>query len=150
VELPDLINMHIPSGTNATGMQYLIRWYAMTTAGKEIEKEYTFHNFQGGWYLSLSSQWAHRVAVVQQGNLFEFYLWDELFQESQMMMSIYLLTGENREEQATVNNRFVLHRSDGAIYAASLEVASASCGITPDFLIKSFHLIRQDWKNGET
>lgn len=150
VELPDLINMHIPPGTNATSMQYLIRWYAMTTGGKEIEKKYTFHNFQGGWYLTLGSQWAHRVAVVQQGNTYEFYLWDELFQSSQKMMTVYVLTGEKREAQAATNNRFVLHRSDTVIYAANLEVASASCGITQDSLIKSFYLIQQHWKNGET
>jgi hypothetical protein len=150
VELPDLINMHIPSGTNATGMQYLIRWYAMTNAGKEVEKQYTFHNFLGGWYLTLDSQWAHRVAVVQQGNIYEFYLWDELFRTSQKMMTVFMLTGENREQQATSQNRFVLHRSDSIIYAANLEVASASCGITQDSLTKSFNLIHQDWKNGET
>lgn len=150
VELPNLINMHIPEGTNATEMQYLIRWYAMNTGGEEIEKKYTFHNFQGGWYLTLGSQWAYRVAVVQQGSVYEFYLWDDLFQTSQKMMTIYVLTGENREAQATSNNRFVLYKSDTVVYAANLEVASASCGITQDSLTKSFHLIQQDWKNGET
>ncbi len=150
VELPALINMHIPAGTNATGMQYLIRWYAMTSEGKEVEKKYTFHNFQSGWYLTLNSQWAHRVAVVQQGNLYEFYLWDELFQSAQKMMTVYMLTGEDRETQAASDNRFVLYKSDSVIYAADLEVASASCGITRDTLIKSFYLIHQDWKNGET
>lgn len=150
VELPALINMHIPEGTNATSMQYLLRWYAMTVEGKEIEKKYTFHNFQGGWYLTLDSQWAHRVAVVQQGSVYEFYLWDELFQTSQKMMTIYMLTGNNRQEQATVNHRFVLYQTDSVVYAAELEVASAACGLTPDTLPKSFYLIHQDWKNGET
>ena len=150
VELPALINMHIPAGTNATSMQYLIRWYAMTTTGKEVEKKYTFHNFQGGWYITLNSEWAHRVAVVQQGNTYEFYLWDALFQSAQKMMTIYMLTGDDREAQAITDNRFVLHREDSVIYAANLEVASASCGITRDTLLKSFYLIHQDWKNGET
>lgn len=150
VELPALINMHIPAGTNATSMQYLIRWYAMNASGEEIEKKYTFHNFQGGWYLTLNSEWAHRVAVVQQGNTYEFYLWDELFQSSQKMMTIFVLTGDDREEQAVSDNRFVLHRTDSVLYAANLEVASASCGIAQDTLLKSFYLIHQDWKNGET
>ena len=150
VELPDLITMRSPVDLNIATMQYLIRWYAMTSAGDEVDKAYTYHNFQGGWYMTLDSRWASRVAVVQRGNAYEFFVWDEGFVEAQKLATVYALTGSDREELALQNNRFVLYKSDTVVYAAGLDVSSAAYGITQNTLIKSFHLIHQDWKTGET
>lgn len=150
VELPDLITMRSPVDLNIATMQYLIRWYAMTATGDEVDKAYTYHNFQGGWYMTLDSGWASRVAVVQRGNAYEFFVWDEGFIEAQKLATVYALTGTDREEQALRNNRFVLYKSDTEVYAAGLDVSSAAYGITQDTLTKSFHLIHQDWKTGET
>ena len=150
VELPDLITMNIPHGVSPSELQYLIRWYAMTQQGDEVEKKFTYHNFQGGWYLTLESEWAQRLAVLQQGNSYEFYIWNENFSLCRKMFTVYALTGDHRDEEATANNRFVLYKGDQVTYAANLEVASAAYSITQDTLTKSFHLIHQDWKNGET
>ena len=150
VELPNLITMDLPHGASESNMQYLIRWYAMTREGDEVEKKFTYHNFQGGWYLTLESQWAKQLAVLQRGNSFDFYVWNENFTLCRKMLTVYVLTGENRDEEATQNNRFVLYKGDQVTYAANLEVASAAYNITQDTLMKSFHLIHQDWKNGET
>lgn len=150
VELPDLINMRLPYGVGSSNMQYLIRWYAMTLEGDEVEKKFTYHNFQSGWYLTLESDWAQRLAVLQQGNAYEFHIWNEAFSSCQKMLTIYALTGDDRDEQANQQNRFVLYKGDNVTYAANLEVASAAYHITQDTLMKSFHLIHQDWKNGET
>ena len=150
VELPDLINMRSPMDLNIATMQYLIRWYAMTATGGEVEKAYTYHNFQGGWYMTLNSSWAPRVAVLQQGSAYEFYVWDDEFSSAQKLLTVYTLTGSDREEQAMLDNRFVLYKSDAVVYAANLDVSSAAYGLTQDTLIKCFHLIHQDWKTGET
>ena len=150
VELPNLITMYSPGDINIAEQQYLIRWYAMTGAGAEVDKGYTYHNFQSGWYLNLDSRWAPRVAVLQKGNAYDFYLWDENFQDAQKLLTIYALTGNDRDEQAVADTRFVLFKGDSTVYAANLEVPSASFDITQDALIESFHLIHQDWKTGET
>lgn len=150
VELPDLINMQVPEEIAPSNSQYLIRWYAMAVDGTEVEKMYTFHNFQSGWYMALDSSWASRLVVFQQGNTYEFCLWDENFESTERVMTIFALTGEARDEQAVENNRFVIYKADNVTYAANLEVASAAYRITQDTLIKSFRLIQQDWKNGET
>lgn len=150
VELPDLITMHSPGPVNIADQQYLIRWYAMTAAGAEVDKGYTYHNFQGGWYLALPSELAPYVAVLQMGSGYEFYLWNEDFVEAQKLLTVYALTSEDRDEQAGVDNRFALYKGDNVIYAAKLEGASAACGITRESLIESFSLIHQDWKTGET
>lgn len=150
VELPALNTMKLPFGATADEWQYVIRWYAMTDDGKEFDKKYTYHNFRDGWYITLESEWASRVAVIQQGNIFEFYIWDDMYLSADKVMTVYMLTGDNRGEESVKNNRFVLYKADTVTYAANLEVASAAYHISQDTLQKSFHLIHHDWKNGET
>jgi hypothetical protein len=122
----------------------------MTSDGDEIDKRYTYHNFLGGWYLTLDSSWANRLAVIQQGNVYEFYIWDEAYSTAVKIMTIFALTGEDRDEEAIKQNRVVLYAGETVTYAVNLEVASAAYHITQDTLQKSFHLIHHDWKNGET
>lgn len=150
LELPDLIAMEIPEGDGAGQRQHLIRWYAMNADGSEADRMYTYHNFAGGWYVELSSEIASRIAAVQRGSSYEFYLWDESFQKAEKLMTIHVLTGNKREEQAVSNNRFVLNRTDSAVYAAELEVASGAYGMSRDGLIESFRLIVEKWYTGET
>ena len=108
LELPDLIAMRIPDGDGAGQRQHLIRWYAMNSDGTEDDRMYTYHNFAGGWYVKLNGEIASRIAAVQRGSSYEFYLWDETFQKAEKLMTIHALTGSTREEQAASNNRFVL------------------------------------------
>lgn len=150
LELPDLISMKLPEQTNSDTSQYLIRWYAMTSTGAEVDKLYTYHNYVGGWYLQLPNEISYRFTVAQKGNSYEFSLWNEYFSQSEKLMTIYVLTGQKREEQAVADNRFVLYRTDSTIYAADLEVASAAYGMTRESLSASFRLIIQDWNTGVT
>ena len=148
LELPSLITMRTRNRGEAP--HYLIRWYAMTLDGGEVDKMYTFHNFDGGWYVRLDGIWASRVMVSQNGGTYDFFLWDEEFEKNEKIMTVFALTGSSRDEAAVEDNRFVLYRTDGVLYAAKLETAAEACGITQETLTGSFHLIHQDWKTGET
>lgn len=150
LELPDLITMRMPEGDGESQSQHLIRWYAMNSNGSEANRKYTYHNYAGSWYVELDGSIAPRIAAVQRGSSYEFYLWDETFETSQKLMTIHALTGSKREEQAVLNNRFVLLRTDSVVYAAELEVVSGAYGMSREGLINSFHLIVQDWNTGET
>lgn len=150
VELPFLIGMFSRSGEPSGDRQELIRWYAMRSDGEQIDKLYTYHNFVGGWYLELDSDIASRIVVKQRGNTYDFYLWDEQYQYEQPVMSIYALSGQNREELSREDGRFLLYKTDTVTYAATLKTAAASCEITEESLLRAFHLIQQEWKTGET
>ena len=150
VELPSLINMEPLTGRSLDTSQNLIRWYAMTIDGGEVDKLYTYHNFVGGWYLEMDKEWASRITVVQRGNDYSFYLWDTDKQTTEKIMTVSALTGQNRQEQSTSGNHFVLYSAETVIYTARLEDAAAQYNITPEGMIRNFHLIRQDWKTGET
>ena len=154
MELPDLIPMR-PVRPSLPELQYLIRWYTMTIAGLEVDKLYTYHDFDGKWYFTLDQEWARRVSVIKSKAVrdetqFDFYIWDESWENPTKVLSIFILNGENRIEAASQHNRFILHKTDMAVYAAKLEGASASYAITQELVESCFHMIHMDWKTGET
>lgn len=150
LELPSLITMRSADPDSESASQNIIRWYAMNSDGAEVDKMYTYHSLVGGWYLKLDKNLAARYHVEQKGSSYEFSLWNEDFTDTEKLLTIYALTGQKREEQAVADNRFILYRGESTVYAANLEVASSGYGLTQDVLIKSFSLILQDWKTGET
>ena len=150
LELPNLLEMKMPEDAVNAEDRHLIRWYSVTTQGSAVTKMYTYHNFVGSWYLSLDPAVAERITVSKQGNSYMFSIWNEDYTEFQTLMTVYVLTGQKREEQATTGNRFVLRRTDTTVYAATLEVVSAEYGMSQQSLINDFHLIRQEWNNGIT
>ena len=150
VELPFLISMIPLSDTSRKDSHQLIRWYAMMPDGGEADKMFTYHDFVGGWYLQLNSAWASRLTVVDIGNQYEFYIWDEEYSSCAKIMTVYAFSGQNREEQALTDGRFMLHKTDSIVYAARLEEEAASYGINQESAVYSFRLIQEDWKTGET
>lgn len=150
LELPDLITMQPLYWDWDIEMQYLIRWYAVDIDGREVDKMYSFHNYVGGWYVQLDNAWADRVNVEQEDNAYCFYAWDDGHENAALLFKVYTFTGSDRETQAAADGRFALYRTEGAVYAASLEEAAEAFGITEETLINSFQLIHQDWKTGET
>ena len=150
LELPDLIDMKPVENAWMASNQKLIRWYAMDLNGEEVEKMHTFHNFDGGWYLQLDKFLTPRISVIQKDNSFVFYLWDESFQNTEVLMTIYTMTGVDREEVAASQSYYVLHKAEGVLYAVETEEIAMDLGFIPELLAESFHLIQMDWKNGET
>lgn len=150
LELPQLIEMRLPDNAVSNDSQHLIHWYALNSNGRPVTKRYTYHNYLNGWYLQLQKQQAPYMTVSHQGSSYVFSIWNEDFTELEPLMTIYSLTGQKREEQAVIDNRFVLHRTESTVYAASLEVTAAQYGMSQQSLINSFSMIEQRWNAGES
>lgn len=150
VEIPSTITMKPLSLWENEAEKYFLRWYSLDDNGWEYNKLFTFHNFVGGWYLQLHSDWASRITVEQDSGVYRFYLWDESYQVATSLFNLYVFTGGNRDEEAVRDGRFALYRAEGVAYAASLQAAAKEYDITEDYLKESFRLIRQDWQTGET
>lgn len=148
LELPRLISLAAPAGAESDEDQYVIQWFALNSDGSTVDKLYTYHNFVGGWYLQIDPGIAGDLTAAQRGNSYEFGLWDAKNEQGQKLMTLYVLTGQRREEQAVEDNRFIVYKNDSTIYAVKLEVASAAYGMTQESLIDSFHLIVDDWNSG--
>lgn len=141
VELPALIPMKPPEQDEVYDRN-LIRWYALRTDGGVTYKLDTYHHFENGWYIRLEPSWSQRICVVESGNACRFYLWDSGFSKAESVFTIYTLTGQDREEQAVTDNRFVLQRADSVLYAARLDVASGSIPMSREDLANAFNMIR--------
>ena len=150
MELPRLLSMKSTTGSAAEEKQSLICWYSVNLSGVETEKRYTFHNYDGGWYLNLDSSWMSRVAMERSETACIFYIWNENYGEAQKAFTVTAFTGLDRNEKAVENNYFVLYRGQSVVYAARLETVSALYGITQAYLTNSFHLIQQDMKIAQT
>jgi hypothetical protein len=149
LELPCLITMRSAQERSAAG-DHLIRWYAMTPDGGEVDKLYTYHHYQQGWYLELAPESAERICVTPAGaGGYRFGLWKEDSSELTELWTIYMLTGEDRSAVAVEENRFVLLKTDSVVWACSMETRAMELGVTQEKMIGAFHLIQSDWYTGE-
>ncbi len=149
VELPSLITMVPLDSTSSSARNDLILWYAMGSDGTIVNKLYTYYDSVGGWYLELDDTLAPKITVNCSANVFDFYLWNENYSGAQKLLTIYVLTGQNREEQSFTDGRFVLLGTDTVTYAASVDAAAAQYQITQESVLRSFYLIHRDWNTGE-
>lgn len=145
VELPQRLSA-VQANMNGGPEPGLLRWYALSEDGTARDKFYTYHHFDGGWYLLLDHQLAPDITVDHQGSGYDFILNGS---QPQRLFTLYVLTGQKREEQAVANNRFVIYRTEATVYAVDLDVNAAAYGISQDSMVASFKLIRQKWITGE-
>ncbi len=150
VELPSLITMKPMESSSGTERHDLIRWYAMKADGSEVDKMFTYHNFVGGWYFELESQWASQLTVRQQNSQYEFHLWNESFTDTIRILTITAQSGQSRTEQSGEEDSFIVYSTESVTFWATLAQEAYNYGITQDVIIKRFHLIQRDWKTGET
>lgn len=149
VELPRLETMvPLVTGTE-TARSELISWYSISSDATVTDKLYTYYDAAGGWYLKLEDNVAKRITVRRLANIFEFYLWNENYSHAEKLMTIYTLTGNNRNEQSLLDGRILLHKAESVTYLATIEVAGAAYAITPESLVNNFYLIQRDWNTGE-
>jgi len=150
MELPSVITMKPVTGWQEDEQNFLLSWFSLNSRGLPREKLCTFHNYVGGWYIQLDTAWAGRVSIEKTGGSYKFYVWDEAYRVAEPLFTVYVFTGSTRDEDAVHDGRFALFRAEGVAYAAKLEESAPQYDITQDSLTNSFHLIRQDRKNGET
>ena len=150
MELPSLITMRSPETRSGSGGEHLIRWYAMTRSGGEVDKLFTYHNYLQGWYLELSAESVERICVTPEGNgSFRFGLWDLSGEKLTDLWVIDVLTGEDRSAVAVEDGRFVLYKSETVVYACRLEMGARELDVTQEMLTGAFHLIQSAWYTGE-
>lgn len=149
IELPSLVTMP-GSLSRSGGGEHLIRWYAMTPDGGEVDKMYTYHNYPEGWYMELTVESGSLVSVQPLGGgAYSFGLWDRKTGNITPMWLVDVLTGDDRSALAAEEGRFVLMKTDTVVYAARLEMGGRELGVTQEMLTGAFRLIRSSWYTGE-
>ena len=134
--------------TQTLSRQDLLRWYNLTPRGEEVDKAYTFHNYVEHWYMALEEDWMRQLHVTRgngvgqtQGYVFSL--------EDKAIFTVYAFTGDDREQAAQSDGRFILNRTDEVVYAAALTQTGRSQGLSEETLIDRLNSIREDWRTGE-
>lgn len=136
-------------------LYWKIYWHSYDAAGADELQAITYHNQADGWYLTIPEDWDGRFAVRQSNitssvHTTTFYrtvgrnLGDEL-------LTIYTLTGSNRETQANAAGRSILRRRADTVYAVSFaaDYDTWRYAITRDELSERFVPIINQWTTNE-
>ena len=126
----------------------LVSWLRCVDDGQLAIAGQTYHSTSCGWYLTVpASWWAWNVEAsttgIQNENQFTMTI------NGDPVLSIYTITGENRETRGRMGARIVLRRQTATVYAAELYDAGVYYGMNEELLRKSFSLITGSWINGQ-
>ena len=144
----------LPAVDNGEEM-WKIYWSNYDADGNSTQSVTTYHNLTDSWYLVIPEEWNGRFAVVQDNtstteHATRFYSFSGR-RVDKLLFTIYTLTGDNRETQATKGERMILRRQFSAVYA--LELGPGYEGwryaLDTEELIARFNAIVTQWSTGE-
>ena len=144
IELPTLHPLPSLPTDSSSENHALICWYNLLLSGKTEEKLLTYHNYSGGWYLTVPKEWATKLSVSRAGGEYSFYRTEGF--NPVLLFRITAFTGENRERTAHEKGWEKLTEKGEMLYVCAM----GEGGLSIEDVRDMFHLIRVDWNTGET
>ena len=128
-----------------------ILWTQYDRDGKGYLQMSTYHNFTGltnRWYLELPGSWEGKItlsrqehtAIGEQAVVFSYWEGDPEV-TPKPFLTIYRLTGNNRELHAVQEDRFVLTRDPETVFAAEFTEINWNHGLDEESLKLMFHML---------
>ena len=124
----------------------LVSWLCCNGDGQLSTVAKTYHSLSCGWYFTIPESWwdwSVETATTSISNENQF----SLAINGDPVLSLYTITGENRENRGRMGKRVLLRRQTATIYAGELNDAAAYYGMDEDLLRRSFSLIVGSWSN---
>ena len=152
IELPQILPL--PSAEGSDENDSAINWYNLDLDGRSLPKLTTYHSFSGGWFLKLPDRWQNQFCITRGAEAdgvhgYAFSQWED-GRRTELIFTIYAFSGENRNESASADGRFILAEKGDITYAAKLGTGKWAEELSADRLRDMFHFIHIDWNSGET
>ena len=152
IELPQILPL--PSAEGSDENDSAISWYNLDLDGRSLPKLTTYHSFSGGWFLKLPDRWKNQFCITRGAEAdgvhgYAFSQWED-GRRTELIFTIYAFSGENRNESASADGRFILAEKGDITYAAKLGTGKWAEELSADRLRDMFHFIHIDWNSGET
>ena len=152
MELPRLTAMRETDDPGSRD-QSLIWWYNLLPDGRTQDKFLTYHDYAGGWYVSVPTRWSSSLAVHQTaesggGKRATFLHVSNSGQTP--LFSVRTLPGATTEELLADGQWQVLQQKGDTVIVGRLESGAARYGLSAEDLRGMVQLIPVDWKTGET
>lgn len=124
----------------------LFAWRRCSQQGDLTLAAKTYHSTTCGWYFTIPESWwdwnvGSTVTSIQNENQFTLTINDD------PVLSIYTITGENRENRSRMAGRIVLRRQTATVYAGELYGAADYYGMDEELLRRCFNLAAGSWNN---
>lgn len=162
-DLPKVETLEPYETQNSSEVFRKIIWRNYNIYGFVTEVMQTYHNNADGWYFILPEKWVDNICIDRRDYLsgertIVFSIKPEGETIPVDVLSIYTLTGDNKEDRSRLPGRFRINteqtkssRRDTifAAYLAELPPEMAEYAITEEDVIKSFKLIQTEWLTGE-
>lgn len=141
IEIPSITGAWADGQTDG-----LLVWLQCDGAGNAVRVAQTYHNSSCGWYLTIPESWwdwrlTSSVTAIQNENQFTLSINDD------PVLSVYTITGENRENRSRMGSRLVLRRQTATVYAGELYDAAGYYGMDEELFRRCFSLVTGSWSN---
>ena len=124
----------------------LVSWMSWQSDGRFQQTAKTYHSLSSGWYFTIpTSWWSWEVDAVTGGIQNESQMTLRINGDS--VLTIYTITGENRDNRSRMGSRIVLRRQATTVYAGEVYEIATYYGMDEDLLRRSFSLILGTWNN---
>lgn len=124
----------------------MVRWMHCGEYGELTQTARTYHSLTCGWYFSIpESWWEWNIGAVTTSITNENQF--KLDINGDPVLSLYTITGENRETRGQMGGRMVLRRQTATVYAGELNEGANYYGMDEDLLRRSFNLVVGSWNN---
>ena len=130
---------------------WIIYWRQFDALGHATVACITYHSTEDGWYLILPSSWDGQIAVERddrenhRGEQAVVFYHQEYDGSLTRFMTIYRLTGTNREARANLGSRQLLLSTSSVAYAVEFASDGWDCGLNIDQVRDRFNLITTEW-----
>ena len=133
---------------------WIMKWRSYTLSGLEEPVLSTYHNFSDEWYFILPDNWVDILSLRRVNGTGEraivFAL--DIYGTGHPvdMLTIYTLTGDNRQLLAQTGDRFVIYSGSDTIVAGELNPDMPDgYTITQQQVLNSVFSIERDWITGQ-
>ena len=148
-----------PLDPESSSTYYLIYWQQFDSDGKGSTNCVTYHSVSDSWYLMLPNGWdAGNIAIARDDSLSSrgeravvFYYWPDQEEggEPHKFLTVYRLTGNNRNARSKLAGRTTLYTDSTVTYCAVLDGTVWDCGLDNTVLAQRFKLITPEWSTAQ-
>ena len=122
-EVPRPAALPSDGGADGEDLYWKLYWHSYDMDGSDQRQAVTYHNLTDRWYLTIPDGWDHHFTVRQVNasssvHATTFYSVRAGVLEEELL-TIYTLTGTDRESQASKGGRSILRRRGDMVYAIS-------------------------------
>ena len=147
IEVPQLQPMPGYEDSETTQTLWMVDWYRYSTNGATERMLTTYDSLAEGWTFRLPQNWRGEVTAITTG---EAGVSQTIFMQpgqlNDPLLTIYVFTGEDREDAAAAGGLIDLGATADTCFAALLGTSESRYQITEAEAVQAFSVVQSEWK----